>query len=185
MATRPRGRPDADVSRADATRARTLARAVDAGAGLDGGRGRGRAGARSAHHRRMAGGVLPRRAGEYHLRAHGWLPPALNEAQQAQLTAAVQASPRAVGIEAGDWTWKVVRTFCRQRFGVPLCRSSGLHDLHRLGFVVRRPKKSLLKADEARRAAFVREYAILRVVAQLTGAKLFFVDEAHFSADAD
>jgi transposase len=97
----------------------------------------------------------------------------------------VQASPRAAGIAAGDWTWKVVRTFCRARFGVPLGRSSCLKYLHRLGFVVRRPKKRLLKADAATRAAFVREYAALRVVAQLTGATLFFIDEAHFYADAD
>lgn len=101
------------------------------------------------------------------------------------MKAAVQASPRAVGIEAGDWNWKVVRTFCRERFGAALCRSSCLNYLHRLGFVVRRPKKRLLKADEAKRDAFVREYAALRVVAQLTGAKIFFADEAHFYADAD
>jgi transposase len=89
------------------------------------------------------------------------------------------------GIEAGDWNWKVVRTFCTARFGVTLCRSSCLNYLHRLGFVVRRPKKRLLKADDAKRQAFVREYAALRVVADLTGAKIFFVDEAHFYADAD
>jgi transposase len=97
----------------------------------------------------------------------------------------VQAAPRAAGIEAGAWTWKVVRAFCRQRFGTPLCRSSCLNYLHRLGFVVRRPKKRLLKADDTQRAAFVREYAILRIVARLTKAKIFFVDEAHFYADAD
>jgi hypothetical protein len=106
-------------------------------------------------------------------------------AQQAELQAAVQAPPRAAGIAAGDWNWKVVRIFCRRRFGVTLCRSRCLNYLHRLGFVVRRPKKRLLKADEARRAAFVREYAVLRVGAQLAGAKLFFADEAHFYADAD
>lgn len=133
----------------------------------------------------MARPLLPGRAGERRLRADWWLPPALNVAQQAELKAAVQASPRAAGIEAGDWNWKVVRIFCKERFGVALCRSSGLNYLRRLGFVVRRPKKRLLKADEAKREAFVREYAALRVVAQLTGAKLFFVDEAHFYADAD
>jgi transposase len=90
-----------------------------------------------------------------------------------------------VGVEAGDWTWKAVRAFCRERFGVAPCRSSCLNYLHRLGFVVRRPKKRLLKADETKREAFVREYAALRVAAQLTGAKIFFVDEAHFYADAD
>jgi transposase len=97
----------------------------------------------------------------------------------------VPASPRAAGIEAGDWNWKVVRTFSQRRFGVTLCRSSCLNYLHRLGFVVRRPKKRLLKADAAKREAFVREYRALRVVAQLTGATIFFVDEAHFYADAD
>lgn len=97
----------------------------------------------------------------------------------------MQAPPRAAGIEAGDWNWKVVRTFCRERFGVTLCHSSCLNYLHRLDFVVRQPKKRLLKADEAKREAFVREYRALRVVAQITGAKIFFVDEAHFYADAD
>jgi len=101
------------------------------------------------------------------------------------LKAAVQASPRAVGIEAGDWNWKVVRVFCTARFGVTLCRSSCLNYLHRLGCVVRRPKKRLLKADEAQRETFVREYAALRVVAQIMGATIFFADEAHFYADAD
>jgi transposase len=57
--------------------------------------------------------------------------------------------------------------------------------LHRLGFVLKRPKKRLLKADPARRAAFVREYALLRVGAETTGAKIFFADEAHFYADVD
>jgi transposase len=128
---------------------------------------------------------LPGRPGEYHLRAQWRFPPALNAAQQAALKAAVQAAPRTAGIEAGNWNWKVVRTFCRERFGVTLCRSSCHNYLHRLGFVVRRPKKRLLKADEAWREVFVREYRALRVVAQLTGATIFFVDEAHFYADAD
>jgi transposase len=54
-----------------------------------------------------------------------------------------------------------------------------------LGFVVKRPTKRLLKADEAKRAAFVAEYANLRTEAQTTGAKHFFADEAHFYADVD
>ncbi|HXI15662.1 MAG TPA: IS630 family transposase [Chloroflexota bacterium] len=185
MAARCRGRTDADVPCAHAPRAGALARAVAARTGLAGGRGGGGARARSAHYRGVAGAVLLRRAHKCHVRAHGWLPPALNEAQQAQLKAAVQVAPRVAGIEAGDWNWKGVRTFCRERFGVTLCRSSCLNYLHRLGFVVRRPKKRLLKADETKREAFVREYAVLRVVAQLTKAKIFFVDEAHFYADAD
>jgi transposase len=176
---------DAGIPGTDATRARAVACALAAGARLDDRRGGGGAGAQSPHDWRVADSVLPGRASEHRLRAQWWLPPALNTAQQAELKAAVQASPRAAGIEAGDWTWKVVRLFCRKRFGVLLCRSSWLNYLHRLGFVVRRPKKRLLKADAAKREAFVREYRALRVVAQLTRAKIFFVDEAHFYADVD
>jgi len=99
--------------------------------------------------------------------------------------AAVQGAPRDVGIDLGDWNWKVVRQYVRDRFRVTLGRSSCLNYLHRLGFVLKRPKKRLLKADPERRATFVREYALLRATAAGTGAKIFFVDEAHFYADVD
>lgn len=73
----------------------------------------------------------------------------------------------------------------KRRFGRLLCRSSCLNYLHRLGFVLNRPKKLLLKADEDKRAAFVAFYTDLRAEAEASGAKVFFVDEAHFRADAD
>ena len=57
--------------------------------------------------------------------------------------------------------------------------------LHRLGFSYKRPKKRLLKANESKRKAFFAEYAAFGEEAQLTGAKVFFVDEAHFRADAE
>jgi hypothetical protein len=57
--------------------------------------------------------------------------------------------------------------------------------LHRLGFVVKRPKKRLLKANAEKRAAFVADYVVLRSEAQAQGAKIFFVDEAHFRADVE
>jgi len=79
----------------------------------------------------------------------------------------------------------VVRQFVEVRCGVRLCRSACTRYLHRLGFVYKRPKKRLLKADEAKRAAFVEEYAALLAEAQQIGAKIFFADEAHFRADAD
>jgi transposase len=101
------------------------------------------------------------------------------------LKAAVQRPPREAGIDLADWNWKVVRRFVQERFGITLSRSSCLNYLHRLGFVIKRPKKRLLKADAAKRAAFVAEYAALRTEAEATGAKHFFVDEAHFYADAD
>jgi transposase len=109
----------------------------------------------------------------------------LNAAQQATLKAAVQRPPREAGIDLADWHWKVVRRFVSERFGITLARSSCLNYLHRLGFVVKRPTKRLLKADVAKREAFVAAYAALRKEAQTSGAKHFFVDEAHFYADVD
>ena len=78
-----------------------------------------------------------------------------------------------------------MRQFVSERFGISLCRSSCLNWLHRLGFAFKRPKKRLLKADEAKREAFVAEYTALREEAQRTGARIFFADEAHFRADAE
>ena len=57
--------------------------------------------------------------------------------------------------------------------------------LNRLGFVLKRPKKRLLKADPARREAFVAEYVALTAAAHGNESKIFFADEAHFQADAD
>ena len=94
-------------------------------------------------------------------------------------------TPGAAGFDLANWNWKVVRLFIEQRFGHPLCRSSCLNYLHRLGFVLKRPKKRLLKADADKRAAFVAAYARLRVETQMMGAKIFFVDEAHFRAEAE
>jgi transposase len=101
------------------------------------------------------------------------------------LKTAVQAEPSAAGLELANWSWKVVRQFALARFGIVLSSRSCLNYLHRLGFVVKRPKKRLLKADAEKRAAFVAAYVALRTAAQTQGAKIFFVDEAHFRADVE
>ncbi|MFN8516926.1 MAG: winged helix-turn-helix domain-containing protein [Chloroflexia bacterium] len=111
--------------------------------------------------------------------------PALDPDAQAGLKVAVQATPTEVGIDLANWNWKVVREFIEVRCGIRLCRSACTRYLHRLGFVCKRPKKRLLKADEATRAAFVAEYAALLAEARAAGRKIFFVDEAHFRADGD
>ena len=133
----------------------------------------------------MGRGVPSERPGGPALRADRRFPPALAPDEQAELKAAVQAPPQAAGIDLAAWNWKVVREFVRRRCGPLLSRSSCLNDLHRLGFALKRPKKRLLKADAARREAFAREYALLRAGAEASGAKIFFVDEAHVYADAD
>jgi hypothetical protein len=79
----------------------------------------------------------------------------------------------------------VVRQFIRDRFHVTLGRSSFLNYLHRLTFVLKRPKKRLTKANPERRATFVRAYARPLATATETGAKIFFVDEAHCYADVE
>ncbi len=50
---------------------------------------------------------------------------------------------------------------------------------------MKRPKKHFLKADDAKREAFVATYAALLIEARQLGTKVFFADEAHFRADAD
>ena len=115
----------------------------------------------------------------------GGSPPALDEVQQEELTAAVQQPPASSGIVMANWYWRVVRRFALDRFGIGLSRSSCLNWLHRLGFAFKRPKKRLLKADEAKREAFVAEFAILEEEAGRNEARIFFADEAHFRADAE
>ena len=95
----------------------------------------------------------------------GGSPPVLNRGQQNQLKSAVQNPPGEAGIELSNWNWKVVRQFLKQSFDLGLSRSSCLNYLHRLGFVL--------------------QYSQIREEAQESGAKIFFVDEAHFRADAD
>jgi transposase len=107
----------------------------------------------------------------------------LSPAQQAELKAVVQAPPAAADIHLANWSWKAVRRFIQEHFDRALSRSSCLNYLHRLGFVLKRPKKRLVKADPRKRERFVAEYAVLRTEAQASGAKIFFVDEAHFRAD--
>lgn len=79
----------------------------------------------------------------------------------------------------------MVRQFVHERFGHVLSRSSCWNYLKRLGFVLKRPKKRLLKANAEKREAFVAAYVALRTEAQARGAKIFFVDEAHFRADVE
>ena len=111
--------------------------------------------------------------------------PALCEAQQAELRAAVQELPAMAGIELANWNWRVVHQFVLERFGIVLSRSGCLNYLHRLGFAFKRPKKRLLKADGAKRESFVAEYAALTEEARRSGARIFFAAEAHFRADAE
>jgi transposase len=101
------------------------------------------------------------------------------------LKAAVQATPLQSGIELANWNWKVVKEFIKRSFSLILGRSSCVNYLHRLGFVLKRPKKRFLKANPEKREAFINLYTALRTESRSRGVKIFFVDEAHFRADVD
>ncbi len=98
---------------------------------------------------------------------------------------AVQQPPATSGVELANWYWKVVRQFVLEGCGIELSRSSCLNYLYRLGFAFKRPKKRLVKADEAKRHAFVAEYATQWEEVGRTDGKIFFADEAHVRADAE
>ena len=101
------------------------------------------------------------------------------------MRAAVQELPAKSGIELANWNWRAVRQFVLEGWGIGLSRSSCLNYLHRLGFVLKRPKKRLVKADNAKRESFVAEYAALWDEARRSGAKIYFAGGAHFRADAE
>ena len=96
----------------------------------------------------------------------------------------MQELPANSGIELANWNWKVVCQYVSGRFGIRLSRSTCLNYPHRLGFVLKRPKKRLVQADDAKRESFVADYAALWDQGHRFGAKIFFADEAHFRADA-
>ena len=97
----------------------------------------------------------------------------------------MQELPAAVGTELANWNWKVVSQYASERFGISLSRSTCLNYLHRLGFVLKHPKKRLVKADDTKRESFVADYAAPWDEAHRSGAKIFFAYEAHFRADAE
>jgi len=78
-----------------------------------------------------------------------------------------------------------VRQFLNERCAKRLSPRSCLRYLERLGFVRKRPARFLVKADTKKRAAFVEQYQHLVHDAAERGARIFFVDEAHFRADGD
>ena len=160
-------------------------RPVAAGPRLDGfGGGRG-PGTGPPHHWPMGRRLRRGRSRSLDFRAVRGFPPALGEAQRAELRAAVQELPAKSDIGLANWNWKVVRQFVLERFGISLSRSSCLNYLHRLGCVLKRPEKRLIKADEQKRESFMAEYAARWDEAHRSGARIFFADEAHFRADAE
>ena len=85
----------------------------------------------------------------------------LDVEQRAEVKGAVQELPSRVGIELSDWNWKAMRQYIEDRFSLALSWSGCLNYLRRLGFVLKRPQKRLVKADLVHREAFVAEYVAM------------------------
>ena len=68
--------------------------------------------------------------------------PALDVEQRGELKSAVQQLPSLAGIELSNWNWRAVRRFVEDRLGLELSRSGCLNYLHRLGFVLKRPRRT-------------------------------------------
>ena len=115
----------------------------------------------------------------------GGFPPPLKGRSRRRFEGRCRSCPPTQASNLANWNWKVVCQYAYQRFGIRLSRSTCLNYLHRLGFAFKRPKKRLLKADDAQRESFLGEYAALREEARRTGARIFFADEAHLRADAE
>ena len=93
-----------DVPGADASGKRTVARSVAPVPEHDRLGHRPCTGPGCSHHRQMGHRLQRGRSGGPDLRAVRWFPPALEEAQQAALSAAVQELPAKSGIVMANWT---------------------------------------------------------------------------------
>jgi len=81
----------------------------------------------------------------------------LSDGELAELKEVVQRSPRRVGFPRGRWTGKLVVAFIKERFGKEVAYRTAMGYLHRLGFVRKRPRKRLKKADPNKQKAFAEE----------------------------
>ena len=90
-----------------------------------------------------------------------------------------------MGIAAATWSAKVVRQFLAEKYALKRSARSGQRVLRGFGLVWKRPKRLLLKADAAKRAAFVEAYRTAVAELERRGGRIFFVDEALFRADGD
>lgn len=83
--------------------------------------------------------------------------PKLRDAHHAELTALIEAGPRAAGYTSGVWTGPMIGDVIAQRFGVRYHNHHVPRLLHALGFSVQRPRRRLARADAALQAVWLRE----------------------------
>ena len=97
----------------------------------------------------------------------------------------MQRPPSASSMELANWYWKVVRQFVSERFGIDLSRSKLPELSAPAGILLQAPQETPAPRGCGQTEAFVAEYGALMEESRQTGAKVFFVGEAHFRADAE
>jgi transposase len=81
----------------------------------------------------------------------------LDEVQQEDLIALIEAGPQSAGYNTGIWTGPMIGDLIHRRFGVRYHNHHVPWVLHRLGFSVQRPRKRLARADAEKQEHWLRE----------------------------
>src|SRR5208283_2035853 len=72
----------------------------------------------------------------------------LTDDQKTELSGIIEAGPQEVGLDTGVWTTSIVVKLVKDLFGITYHPDHMGRILHRLGYSVQYPGRSLSKADE-------------------------------------
>jgi transposase len=77
-------------------------------------------------------------------------PMALSAEQQTELARVVESDPRELGYEFTIWTSQRLQHYLREEMGIEVSEGTVRNTLRRMGYVFRRPKKSLEHMQDPR-----------------------------------
>jgi transposase len=111
--------------------------------------------------------------------------PKLTEKQRQQVRRwIVGKDPRQYGFEFGLWTRRIVAELIRQKFGIEIGLTAVGRLLAQLNITPQKPLRRAYERDPQQVSQWLQEtYPKLRLRARKHGAKIFFLDEAGFSAE--
>ena len=100
-----------------------------------------------------------------------------------RLNQAIEQPPRQSGMKVGRWSSPRVVAYIKKTFGKQVSAETARRYLHRLGFVLKRPRKKFSKADEQAQKAFAQELETLET-ARWAHSVTVWIDEGHIYQDA-
>jgi transposase len=109
--------------------------------------------------------------------------PRLSDKELATLRQVVAKPPRDSGLKVGRWTSKGVAAYIRKQFGQKVHPETARRYVHRLGFVLKRPRKKLRKAKKAAQKAFASALQTLEET-RWGHSVTVWIDEGHIWQDA-